>query len=424
MRRRSTRLIAKTLKVSGSTLDKQKFPKGKCDSNSPGKKLCDYCEKQSSYNTRHSKSRNKYNSQDAKEREANSYDSAESSQLENSSCCEAQHSCAKYSSPICMKIKRTENQELPNPIIERSCIQQNLPSKMNCKVPFKNMNGNLCNDDIVMTRAMRKRKIGWTKQGKANKRPINETELSDNAPHVIECRLGLDGEDLNCGEEAKRLRTSPKSEICHFGSVEVDAGSESTYEFISKSNDKDHLFSSSQNFEGLERSQSEIGTVSFEEWQKEASNKWATYTSTDCECNAWQHGASWSNTNDNTQRTGTSCSQERYNTSYISHNSKNPHTSTVTKKETKDKVTYNAADPTINFTVPSLETEWTEPKNVRYREISGWPHLNDCIQTLELLNIGGTNVLGEFIPFILLYAPHLKSLGQWINTMIYGKIIL
>ena len=66
--------------------------------------------------------------------------------------------------------------------------------------------------------------------------------------------------------------------------------------------------------------------------------------------------------------------------------------------------------------------EWTEPKNVRYREISGWPHLNDCIQTLELLNIGGTNVLGEFIPFILLYAPQLKSLGQWINTMIYGKI--
>jgi len=63
-------------------------------------------------------------------------------------------------------------------------------------------------------------------------------------------------------------------------------------------------------------------------------------------------------------------------------------------------------------------------KNVSYREISGWPHLNDCIQTLELLNIGGTNVLGEFIPFILLYAHRLKSLGQWINTMIYGLEIL
>ena len=41
-----------------------------------------------------------------------------------------------------------------------------------------------------------------------------------------------------------------------------------------------------------------------------------------------------------------------------------------------------------------------------------------------MLNIGGTNVLGEFIPFILLHAPKLKSLGQWINTMIYGLEIL
>ena len=65
-----------------------------------------------------------------------------------------------------------------------------------------------------------------------------------------------------------------------------------------------------------------------------------------------------------------------------------------------------------------------QTKNVSYREISGWPHLNDCIETLELLNIGGTNVLGEFIPFILLYTKKLKSLGQWINTMIYGLEIL
>jgi hypothetical protein len=249
-------------------------------------------------------------------------------------------------------------------------------------VPFKNITGNLCSDDIVMTRAMRKRKIGWTKQGRTNNWPINEAELSDNATHVIQCSLGHDGEDVNCVEEAKRLRKSPKSEICHFGSVEVDTGSESTYEFLSKSNDKDNLFSSSQNLlEGMQRFQSEIRTISFEEWQKEASNKWATYTSTECDCNPWQHGASWSNTNDNNQKLGTSCSQERYNSSYISHTTKNTHTSTVTKKETKDKVTYNPPDPTINFTVPSLETEWTEPKNVRYREISGWPHLNDWIQT-------------------------------------------
>ena len=50
--------------------------------------------------------------------------------------------------------------------------------------------------------------------------------------------------------------------------------------------------------------------------------------------------------------------------------------------------------------------------------------MNDCIKTLEILNIGGTNVLGEFIPFILLHAKNLRSLGQWINTMIYGLEIL
>lgn len=38
--------------------------------------------------------------------------------------------------------------------------------------------------------------------------------------------------------------------------------------------------------------------------------------------------------------------------------------------------------------------------------------------------MGGTNVLGEFIPFILLNSPKLKSLGQWINTLIYGLEIL
>jgi hypothetical protein len=68
--------------------------------------------------------------------------------------------------------------------------------------------------------------------------------------------------------------------------------------------------------------------------------------------------------------------------------------------------------------------EWVEPERVRYREITGWPHLNACLETLEVLNIGGTNVLGEFIPFVLLHAPRLRSLGQWINTMIYGLEVL
>ena len=59
-----------------------------------------------------------------------------------------------------------------------------------------------------------------------------------------------------------------------------------------------------------------------------------------------------------------------------------------------------------------------------YREIVGYPHLNSCVNTLEILNIGGSNVLGEFIPFLLLHTPKLKSLGQWLNTMIYGLEIL
>ena len=58
------------------------------------------------------------------------------------------------------------------------------------------------------------------------------------------------------------------------------------------------------------------------------------------------------------------------------------------------------------------------------REIVGYPHLNECVKTLEILNIGGSNVLGEFIPFLLLHTPKLKSLGQWLNTMIYGLEIL
>ena len=58
------------------------------------------------------------------------------------------------------------------------------------------------------------------------------------------------------------------------------------------------------------------------------------------------------------------------------------------------------------------------------REIVGYPHLNECVNSLEILNIGGSNVLGEFIPFLFLHTPKLKSLGQWLNTMIYGLEIL
>ena len=53
---------------------------------------------------------------------------------------------------------------------------------------------------------------------------------------------------------------------------------------------------------------------------------------------------------------------------------------------------------------------WFEPESISYREIVGYPHLNQCVNSLEILNIGGSNVLGEFL---LLHTPKLKSLGQW-----------
>ena len=125
-------------------------------------------------------------------------------------------------------------------------------------------------------------------------------------------------------------------EFCHFGSVEVDAVHESTYEFPSKSIDKDYIYSNRQNeLEGIDRSHSEIRTISFEEWQKEASNKWATYTTSECDCSTWQQGTSMSNTNENSQKIGTGCSQDRYNTSYMSYNTKKTSASSSTKKETR-----------------------------------------------------------------------------------------
>ena len=67
---------------------------------------------------------------------------------------------------------------------------------------------------------------------------------------------------------------------------------------------------------------------------------------------------------------------------------------------------------------------WYEPESIQYREITDYPHLNPCASTLEILNIGGSNVLGEFVPFLLLHMPRLKTLGQWFNAMMYGLEIL
>ena len=62
------------------------------------------------------------------------------------------------------------------------------------------------------------------------------------------------------------------------------------------------------------------------------------------------------------------------------------------------------------------QDHWQEPDSISYREIVGYPHLNECVNSLEILNIGGSNVLGEFIPFLLLHTPMLKSLRQWLNN--------
>jgi hypothetical protein len=31
---------------------------------------------------------------------------------------------------------------------------------------------------------------------------------------------------------------------------------------------------------------------------------------------------------------------------------------------------------------------WYEPESIQYREITGYPHLNPCVNSLEILNIG------------------------------------
>ena len=31
---------------------------------------------------------------------------------------------------------------------------------------------------------------------------------------------------------------------------------------------------------------------------------------------------------------------------------------------------------------------WFEPEVIEYREISKWSHLNECVNSLEILNIG------------------------------------
>ena len=277
---------------------------------------------------------------------------------------------------------------------------------------------NLYNEDIVMTRSMRKRKVRWIKRGK-NIKKIGSNEPCEGKQYPS-IELGS-MEGSNILHEKKRARQSSKIENSelHVPSLDEDGNKSSLNEAPAKYNGygKEYMYSSSQQMSGANnQSCSEIMTITFEEWQKEASNKWAAYSSSECDCSHWQQGMAWSNSNDGKTKTGTNCSQDRYGaSSNMPYHARNM--STNVRKEAKEKTSSSPSNPSMD----SIDSDWSEPKNVHYREISSWPHLNDCIQTLELLNIGGTNVLGEFIPFILLYAPRLKSLGQWINTMIYGE---
>ena len=276
--------------------------------------------------------------------------------------------------------------------------------------PLNNSESKVYNDTVV-TRSMRKRKRRWIDNGKSN------LPLSNNKSFRIKT-IDNNGES-NCVRKMLKIENIDNSDV---EIVEANDEVEKCCMTNETCDSEDCLKNKIKTVLDKELLQPDIKTITFEEWQKEASNKWAAYTSSECDCSSWQQGSIWSNLPDNNHKTGTSCSQERHNTASYSAYKKNA-SSSGRKKESRERISSNPLDETGNCSVAALEEEWSEPKNVRYREISGWPHLNDCIQTLEVLNIGGTNVLGEFIPFILLYAPRLKSLGQWINTMIYGKHI-
>ena len=268
--------------------------------------------------------------------------------------------------------------------------------------PKSNSSGNgTCENETVMTRLMRKRKKLFENDQFRLSNKIKCARISNSDRRSTENTI------LCCDTKFPETQ-SYKCITDEAIEIEVEENDSKTTESnkMALKTEKDF-------------SHAEVKTITFEEWQKEASNKWAAYTSSECDCSGWQNGTVWSYSSDN-QKTGTGCSQERHNASSYAANKKSIPSSRK-NNEFKERISSHQSDESINFTVSPLEEEWSEPKNVRYREISGWPHLNDCIQTLEVLNIGGTNVLGEFIPFILLYAPRLKSLGQWINTMIYGK---
>jgi len=94
------------------------------------------------------------------------------------------------------------------------------------------------------------------------------------------------------------------------------------------------------------------------------------------------------------------------------------------ERDTKYSATICRKDESASLRYCDHHDLWFEPEVIEYREIKSWPHLNECVKSLEILNIGGSNVLGEFLPFLLLHTPRLKSLGQWLNTMIYGLEIL
>ena len=427
-RRRSSRLIDKTLKRSNVTEEKPTLLKVQPEQKPAMHTICKYCNNHPSISDHAPKAKKQDRSRRNDKSELN-----KCVHVQLNKPCEYQTCCTGHSvtvdcspsSPNEIHIIETRSRS-GKKLKERNVKNWDI---LNLNSPLHLVGGNveISNDnDSVMTRSMLKRKARWMKQGGRNDRPITHAEKKASTKNNLECSIVQPIVDLNSSANCKRQRKSPKiekSEACLSGSPEAISNAGKVYDTgnVGEEKEREYMCYSLQNVKAKdEEGQSEIRTITFEEWQKEASNKWAAYTSSECECNHWQNGMVCSNTTDSIPKIGTNCVQDRHNiSSYMPYNKNS--SSTVAKKETGVKYSCDTSESTIGFTVPSIESEWSEPKNVRYREISGWPHLNDCIQTLELLNIGGTNVLGEFIPFILLYAPRLKSLGQWINTMIYGK---
>merc|ERR1712038_1201873 len=121
----------------------------------------------------------------------------------------------------------------------------------------------------VMTRLMRKRKI-WLERDKLK---VSANNISDRL--VSDDRVNIEIEE-SCSPP-KYLKTEDEEgysvEVLDIDIVVKDFKRQETSERNTLANDK------KENVLKKSLSQTEVKTITFEEWQKEASNKWAAYTS-------------------------------------------------------------------------------------------------------------------------------------------------